>query len=367
LGVILFEAIARERLQPLKDPTAMVLDTVYGVDVRQRANELGADFPPELLELCARATAVDPKDRPQSARELAEGIEHYLAGVRDLRLRSELAASHVKAAVSAQQAARSGDLSARRGALREVGRALALDPSNRDALRTMVELISQPMQELPADAREEFDRRREDQIRHTGRLGAIGYGLMLFYLPFLWWMGVRDRTALAALLTSFIVASAVSYFASRVPTERAVLGSLLVSSAMVGLTSLVFGAFIVVPSFAAVNTMAYGHVFQRMRALGVSIGLLGFLVPAGLEVAGVTHSYAFVGSALQVLPRLVELPATATFVMLTLSGVATIAGFAFMLGSLSRALTIAQERLYLQAWNLRQLVPDEVTTDSGVR
>nr|MBA2538731.1 protein kinase [Deltaproteobacteria bacterium] len=80
------------------------------------------DIPPELDDLCVEATEPDRAKRLASARELGERVQRYLDGDRDLEQRRTLARAHLEGARSA--ADRDPD-----AAMREAGRALALDPS----------------------------------------------------------------------------------------------------------------------------------------------------------------------------------------------------------------------------------------------
>ena len=87
-------------------------------------------MPPELEAACVRACAREPRDRHSSARELADAIEAYLSGDRDLELRRVLAKVHLdraREAASRAQVPEAPDAE-RTEALREVGRAVALDP-----------------------------------------------------------------------------------------------------------------------------------------------------------------------------------------------------------------------------------------------
>jgi type VI secretion system VgrG family protein len=93
------------------------------------------EIPPELDEICVRATARDRDKRYPSARALHEAIERFLDGDRNLEQRRAVASEHAvraEQAVAAALAAQGQDAeAARRAALREVGRALALDPEKR--------------------------------------------------------------------------------------------------------------------------------------------------------------------------------------------------------------------------------------------
>src|SRR5207248_8262031 len=95
------------------------------------------DVPPELDDVCVRATMLDLKQRLASPRAIADAIQHYLDGDRDVARRRQLAIRH--AGRAAQLHAR-GDA----GAMREAGRAIALDPENASAQATLARLLLEP-------------------------------------------------------------------------------------------------------------------------------------------------------------------------------------------------------------------------------
>src|SRR6185295_4164481 len=111
-------------------------------DARASVRAPDRDVPPELERSCVRATALDPLDRHASARELADDVEAYLSGDRDLELRRSLAAAHV--ARAREVASAETTLADRATALEAVGRALALDPDDRNALALLVGFLTKP-------------------------------------------------------------------------------------------------------------------------------------------------------------------------------------------------------------------------------
>jgi eukaryotic-like serine/threonine-protein kinase len=136
LGAILFELLTLSPLHPRTSWKEMLFSTLKGVSARPSQRVPHADVPPELEEICVRSTEIDPNKRFQSARELHEAVERYLDGDRDLELRRKMAEVHAKKAEERAKIALEGGPDAeeaRRRALREVGRTLALDPEDRSA------------------------------------------------------------------------------------------------------------------------------------------------------------------------------------------------------------------------------------------
>jgi serine/threonine-protein kinase len=92
LGCILFELLTGVQALPRGLPA--IEATLLAVEHRPRKR---VDVPPELDELCARATAQERVKRP-TARQLADGIQAYLDGDRDHEARRTLASDHVATA-----------------------------------------------------------------------------------------------------------------------------------------------------------------------------------------------------------------------------------------------------------------------------
>jgi serine/threonine-protein kinase len=106
------------------------------------------------VAICARATTTEPTGRLATARDLHDAVEAYLEGDRDLEQRRRAAADHVRRADEVLAPARgrpTAEQSAR--AVQELGRALALDPENGEAMSSLMRLLSAPPIDLPADVR----------------------------------------------------------------------------------------------------------------------------------------------------------------------------------------------------------------------
>ena len=155
LGAILFEVLCLQPLHEARTVEGALTSTVQGAEARASVRAPHLDVPPELESLCVRATQVEPADRFQTVRELLEALERFLDGDRDVERRRQLAVEHTRAARRAADEAlaeRDPSSVARREALREVGRALALDPSSEEAVATLVALLTRPPREMPPEA-----------------------------------------------------------------------------------------------------------------------------------------------------------------------------------------------------------------------
>ncbi|MCX5742104.1 MAG: serine/threonine-protein kinase, partial [Proteobacteria bacterium] len=138
LGCVLFEIVAGE---PLHARTRTAGSLVTGIEARPSTKR--PEAPPELDAVCVRATALDPALRYPSARSLADAVQAFLDGDRDLAVRRALALVHLGRAQAALAR------NARSEAMREAGRSLALDPESPDAALLVTQFMLEPPAQTP--------------------------------------------------------------------------------------------------------------------------------------------------------------------------------------------------------------------------
>jgi serine/threonine protein kinase len=364
LGAVLYEILT---LRPLhRGKRDQVLDaTLAGADAR--ASAVAPDVPPELDDVCVRATQVDRGARFASAREMAEAVERYLEGHRDVERRRALAADPVARARDA--ARRSQGLSdvasaeaARAEAMREVIQALALDAELPDARRLLVQLLLEVPERLPPSVEVEIaeaERRGRVQTARSGVYALLGW---VATIPFAASLGVRDVVSFGA--TSALTVAAALYAAWLWRTGRATprytqwLAVLL--AAVTSALSCWLGPFVLTP-VAVTSTMAW-FTFQsgpRERRLLMLLGGLATLAPFVLEALGwVPRSFTFEAGRLVLHPRAVFLPERGTTLALAYTSVTFCVLQPVLLGRVRDALSEAERKLFLHAWHLRQLAPD---------
>jgi serine/threonine-protein kinase len=296
-----------------------------------------------------------------SVRALAQAIEAFLDGQRDLELRRQMAKTHAHAAAARLGGALS--TAERRAALREVGRALALDPENRDAARAMARLLAEPPVDEPPEIGEHIVAREAAHRRLSLRTGALTYAPLVLYVPLLLWLGVRQWSVVGGFFALVGAAVAISLVASR--RERPGVGwvyaLLAVTDGAFALVARMFGPFTVVPLMIAVNTYAACvHLDRRRRWAATAIGALAVTAPVALEWLGaLAPSYRFANGEMALLPHALELPAAPTQLLLaTISAVVVVVG-PITIGRIWEGLLATERRLALQTWQLAQLVPDE--------
>jgi serine/threonine-protein kinase len=361
LGAILFEILT---LHPLceADTLPQVVDAAHrGIEARPSRRYPEIDVPPELETAIVQATAFHPAERFASTRELAEAVERYLDGDRDVARRRELASQHL---ARAERAIERGSPEARRNAMAEASRAVALDPESDAALGLLARLLVELPAELPPEAARELERRQARTRSEAARIGMGAFALRLAFFPLAVLMGVR-LWGLAGVILALLVGSvALAFWLWRRRTMDLWHGALLigVSTLSIVLIGAVFGSYLLVPPMILMNNVTFAlHAGPRLRRTIMVLGAIAVLVPLGLEWSGVLPpAYAFADGKLLVLPRLVDFPPLMTLTLLTLSTVALVTLPVVFFGRARDALVDAERRLFHQAWHLRNLVPERI-------
>jgi serine/threonine-protein kinase len=368
LGAILFELLTLERLHRADRVADVLVSTLEadGPSPADRARARQRDVPPELDRLCLHATRLDPAQRLATAKDLSLAIEAYLDGDRDLALRRELARVHAKRAQETLDAAAAAsspeaEHKARARAMREVTAALGLDPNHDEARQTLIRLIAEPPATAPAEAEAEMEANRQAAYRFAGRAALVFYSSYVLYLPLLLWMGVRDW-GLFAFGWATIAACAVATFVlqRKAPGRLDVpIVHLAISTFTVAAVSVLFGPFILVPMLALGNAVAYIASIGYGRGLVPLASCLAVVVPAVLMWTGAIPSpYVFEEGRWVVLPMVFRISPVATQVFLVAAILGTVAPACWFVARLRKAYGEAERRLQLQAWQLRQIVPE---------
>jgi serine/threonine-protein kinase len=373
LGAILFEILTLDPLHGFGKSDELAKRTLRGSDARASVCAPERRISPELDAICVRATQVDRAARYATALELHEALEAVLSGDRDIARRRELAAGHARAAseavtraISAPADAVAGELSV---AMREVSRAVALDPQNRDALRTLVRLFSetpgaQKAGAIPREARRELASAHLHSQRVGARTAAAAYASIALYSPFALWMGMRRPALAVVYLTVWIVCSVLSLYAGRArrPSKLANDVLILLSNIGVALGCTIFGPFMMIPAIAGVNTLSFVVSADRSRRYAsIVCGCFAIFLPAALQQGGyLPPSLVFRDGTIVIVPNMLSLPETATLTFLLAATLGAIITGALAVARFRDTLVKTEQRLYFQTWLLRQFVPDDV-------
>jgi hypothetical protein len=358
LGCVLYEILAGEPLHPRG--TAGMQSALDDYDARPSEAAPERDIPPELDELCVKATEYERDQRMQTARELGERIERFLDGDRDVALRRSLAREHLDRARAAFAASDKPD--DRRTAMREAAGALALDPSLGGAAELVGRLMLEPPRETPPEVIEVM---RTDDVRETQGVATAGVWAVigaLMFVPLLYWIAPSKSAFLPVLTGCLAINGLVAFHTTRTSHPRPEL-MLIANTLIVIVVARMFSPVLIAPGVAASLTMAM-VLTPRFTLLGspVTLGVLmvGAVVgPLLLEQVGIISATMSVGrdGVLFAAPGISgEEPAGTILVGALYATALIIASLAAGYQMRQRALA-AQTRLHLQAWQLRQLVP----------
>ncbi len=367
LGALLFEILTYLPLHAGSAPE-ITGSTLVGADARPSVRAPNRAVAPELEALCVRATATKPQDRFPTARALVDALQKYLDGDRELERRRALATSYAEEAKTRAAVALSDEdptNESRALAMRDVGNALALDPENRSALRTMTRLMVHPPRQTPPDARHAMDQSRLELMRVTARMGALVFATWFMWLPLIVWMGIRGYTSVIVTSLAFAVALVLCLLDARadhVPADRR--SATIVLFACVGFASLtrLFGPLVLLPTALFGFSIVYvQNHFRPALSLAAFVGGIGLIVvPTALEALGaLPASYTFEGGEMRIVSGMTAFPRVPTLVFLVVSNVVIIASIWRLTRRLQRALADAETRVLIQAWHLRLMVPEE--------
>jgi serine/threonine-protein kinase len=356
LGAILFEILTTQRLHSGGFAEA-IATTITGIEARPSVRAPERDTPPELDEICARASANDPAMRYRNARELFEAVDAWLRGTRDATLRRDASQEHTKEA-----AAFDGEtLDGRKRAIKEIGRALALDPGNAEALEMLAEFLSSPPRERPAEVSEALVRSEHRQFVKVGRMAATGYGMLFLFIPLLLWHGVRRPLPFVAFFVLAAICTGVSaHAASRDETPTGLVGFLMITSSVMFLCLWpLYGTLLLVAPALLSNAVGFSLLMTGWwRVSTIVLGVLFTVGPLLVEMTGaVAPTLVFAHGVITIAPNALELREIPSLILLALSSTTSLVMACVTAGAVKNQLRAAEERLYLRDWQIRALVP----------
>jgi len=352
LGCILHEIVAGAPAIPRDRTLEVTLAAAC-----HRPSAVDPDVPPELDDACARATAAEPDQRFPTARALADAVQQFLDGDRDLARRRELAAAHAQRAAGIS----GDDASLRAEAMREAGRAIALDPGNSLAQDVLARLLLTPPREIPPAAREKLERERATALQRVYRGGAITYLLLLLIVPIAVRLGIEAAWPVAAVALEMLALGLTCVYAYSRP-RAAGLAYVVLFEHFALLTTLGFmlGPLLLTP-ILIFGTLPIGLMLPILRRPKLVAGahLMSFVLPMACELAGVVpHTFTLTGGLTFTPWAVATTPAALAFLIAVIVFTQTIAN-THILDAQRGAQDRAQEQLHVQAWQLAQLVPQK--------
>ncbi len=362
LGAILFELLAGEALHTRQHPAlAAVVEGIREFPSKRRPER---SVPPELDRLAFAALSPLAHERP-SARDLADQVQAYLDGDRDLEHRRQLAAEQLR---TAQDALSGGGPESRVLALRRASRALALDPESSDAATLVTSLLLASPDPLPAALTARLDAQERRDHRDRSRRALAAYFALSVLLPMLVLLEVQDWTWVAAVVATITLAMGASLFhlwRGRPSIPLVAVSSLGVVVAFSRIASpFVLTPLLVTCALVAITTIPW---FTRNTWAVIGWTLAAVLLPHALEWSHLLErtwqitdrGMLITGDVFATHGRTDEIA------LVVASVVCTLIGGLLALG-VSRRQQTAQRKLYIQAWHLGYLVP-RADTHADVR
>jgi len=363
LGCVMFEVLTGRLALPFGTAAYVVATSTSAHSPSARHPE--TDLAPELDALCAAATCMDPDRRLASAGELAAGIQRYLDGDRDGAVRRELADTYATAAH--EQFGRATDDDARALAMHSAGRALALDPTHRDAQSIVGRLLLQPPAAVPAAVEGALNDHRDTTGRKHFRTAAFTYASYLAFLPFLAFARVHDVRPIILILATIAVNFTILVTIARKPhpSEVWLYVVLAIHGLLLGICGVLIAAPLILPAMAATSLTAFlSNPRVRYATPILLVHVLAVFAPVGLELVGVLpRTFSVDGDTFAIHSWSVTISAGWLLAIVMLAALSHLISSTVMVGQLRRAEEQAQLELHLYKWHLEQLLPSTTRAD----
>ena len=353
LGAILFEVLAGTSLH--KRGEAGIGTTLSDPQVAPSTRAPDRNIAPELDAVCFAALAEDPKERP-TARQVADKLQAFLDGDRDLERRRELAREQIAAAKVAMDSKASD---ARAAAMRHAGYALSLDPQSEEAGHLVSVLLLEPPPQLPPDLENSLTAYEAQLSSNRSRLAVWTYGALFLLLPSLFFVEIKEWGLVAGMYGLVLVAMLVAMHYRTTGRPSAVV-AMSVNLLLIVLFSRIAGPFILTPLIAAggliVFTSMRGVIERRWVVIGWASAAV--LLPIVVEYLHLfPWTWQIFDGFMIVQSNIVRSAGPPTEAVLIAASVVLHIALGLFLLAFARQRRSAQTQLFVQAWHLRQLLP----------
>jgi len=363
LGAILFEILAGEPLHPRGEAAvgstlARPQDSPLQRRGRKSPRPGGppVEVPPELDALCLAALTEDPTARP-SAHELAEAVQDYLDGDRDIERRRQLAAQQL---ASAREVLESSADDARATAMRRAGRALALDPESKDAAALVSSLLLEPPSPEPPALTASIEEYERKIAQHRSWRVVWAYLSIIALAPLLFLLEVKNWTIVGAFFGIIMVCVLVALEAAR-NGRPSVVSILVVNLALAVMFTRILGPFILTPLAICGILIAITPIrrINSKRWLVLGWTATAVLVPIILEWIGVLpKTWETARGGTVAVSSIVESVGTRVeAISLVLANLVFTLVVGLVALALARKRQESQRQLFVREWHLRQLIP----------
>ena len=351
LGAILFELLAGEPVHA-RGPSA-VANTIAHPQHSPAQRRPDRAIAPELDAACTDALAGDPTARP-SARSLAERVQSYLDGDRDLERRRALAAEHL-----ARARALAADPERRADAIRDAGRALALDPESDAAAALVMTFMIEPPKQLPAPLVRQLAASDMAASVRSARQASYALASTVLFIPLLAYSGVSNTPLIVAIYAIIAMLFTVAHTDARRGRTNDLV-PFFVGIVVIVLLGQLLSPFIFIPIVICGLLVGLGGQPQLLGhpRLVIAGGLSAFVLPCVLERAGVLpRTWELVDDKLIITPGLVHLAGVSGYMLLIVGHVFLLTVISIFLRAQIGSRRDARRAIEIQAWQLRQLLP----------
>jgi hypothetical protein len=254
------------------------------------------------------------------------------------------------------------DRARRAPAIRAAGRALALDPQSHDAAALITQLMLEPPAKQPPELAAELAASDAVVQQRQGRVATLTFAAALVFLGAAALNGTRDAISLAAMAIYTFALAAFVFGVSRHAASKAEMWIICVGNAMLAaLLSRLFGPLVVAPVIACIMTVSLTSYPQLMHRAWIVIAILvaSWVGPVILEQLGVlATTWRVADGSITTTSPIVEIGGTTTTVLLVGANILGIVVIGLFANALARSRHAAQRDVEIQAWQLRQLLPD---------
>ena len=352
LGAILFEVLSGQALHPRG--TAALASTLQQPQVAPRRRTDKA-IAPELDAICFAALSEEPLDRP-SARAVAEKMQAYLDGDRDLERRRALAVEQLE---RARKSLAEGTAAGRSAAIQRAGRALALDPEWTEAADLVTALVTTPPETLPPELEASLE--REERKLTTQRSRAAFTALVSLFAFWAVWplLGVEHWSWLIGTYVALALHAFYVYRGIKTGKVNIWVG---LASALVFcvLASRVAGLFVVTPVLMCGTLLGFtsSSLFTKHRWLAPVWATAAFLIPCALEWTGVMPTSWWIGlHEIGSRSSIFAWDGPTAAAAMVIGNIVLVTAVGFVGIKIQAAGRTAKRALAIQNWHMNQLVP----------
>jgi len=354
LGCILFEMLANEPLHPRGE--AAIGRTLSSPQVSPARRRPDRTIPPELDRVCFEALANEPDKRP-TARQLADRVQAYLDGDRDLERRRLLAAEQLGLA---RQALVEGEPDARVVALRAAARSIALDPEALDAAELVSRLLLEPPKDPPPELERSLEEHERRISRHRSKRAIFAYLSVVALFPIVLMLDVKNWTVIAAFYGAVGLGIAATIHHYRIG-KVSVPTVLAVNLALVLLFTRVASPFVLTPVMICCLAVGITPINWLNARPGFVVGyiVVAVMLPFVLEwVHLLPGTWSISNGAMMIQSDVFQTHGRFEEGCLVFTNLVFTVTVALLALVISRRRRLSQQALFVHAWHLRQLVPE---------